>query len=85
MRRIIEEPTNRSVTTRYEASIDELLSDPVAEAIMRCDRITRTDVYRVIRQVIVQRAAARNKILKTAGSSTRGARVWSFCGANIDR
>ena len=59
MHRTSDETTlaGRLLTPRYEPSIDELLNDPVAEAIMRYDRITREDVCRVISQVIVRRGA----------------------------
>jgi len=60
------------LTPGHEPSIEELLNDPIAEAIMRYDRITREDVCRVISQVIARRVAARENVLETAGSSKGG-------------
>lgn len=59
-----EKTAGGPLTPGHEPSIDELLSDPVAEAIMRCDQITRQDVYRVISKVTAQRAAARSALLQ---------------------
>ena len=75
MRSKVEETAGSLLTPAYEPSIDELLNDPVAEAVMRYDQITRQDVYRVISKVTARRAAARNGLLKTAGRTTRGAKV----------
>lgn len=75
MRRASGETTlaDHLLTPGYEPPIDELLNDPVAEAIIRYDRITREDVCRVISQVILRRAAG--SILKTAVSSTGGRQI----------
>jgi len=62
------------LTPGYEPSIDELLNDPVAEAIMRYDRITREDVNRVIGRAIVRRAITRNSTFETDDPSMRGRR-----------
>lgn len=74
MRRTSDETTlaARLLTLRYEPSIDELLNDPVAEAIMRYDRITRDNVIRVISQAKVRRVAVRKHTLEASGSWTGG-------------
>ncbi len=44
----------RLLTPEYEPSIDELLNGPVAEAIMRYDRIEPEDVRRVFNQRVTR-------------------------------
>ncbi len=44
----------RLLTPGYEPSMDELLNDPVAEAIMRYDRITLEDIHRVFNQKVAR-------------------------------
>lgn len=76
MRSKNEETAGGRLTPAYEPSIDELLNDPVAEAIMRYDQITRQDVYRVISKVTARRAAARNGLLlNTPGPAARDVKV----------
>ena len=58
MRTKSEETTlsRRLLTSGYEPSIDDLLNDPVVEAIMRYDRITQEDVRKVLDEVKLRAA-----------------------------
>ena len=83
MRSKVEETAGGSLTPAYEPSIDELLNDPVAEAVMRYDQISRQDVYRVISKVTARRAAVQNGVLMTASTATRGANVEPISEADM--
>jgi len=62
----------------HEPSLDEFLNDPVAEAIMPYDRITREDVRRIISQVVLRRVAARKTTLEEDPLYRRGCAIKPF-------
>jgi len=69
--------SRRLLIPGYEPSIDALLNDPIAEAIMRYDRITREDIHRVLNQVRL-RAVSPKGPLEAATSLYRDRRICEF-------
>jgi len=67
----------------YEPSIDELLNDSVAEAIMRYDRITQDDVRRFLGQIMASRGVLQNGHLQVAASSLGGLGTDRYAGFKL--